>query len=83
MKKIFPKTIIGLSDHTGDLLSSTIALSFGAKIIEKHFVTKMNLKGPDISSSIDQNQLKELINLSNRIPIQIKGNKNKLLKEEE
>ena len=83
LKKIFPKTIIGLSDHTGDLLSSTIALSFGAKIIEKHFVSKMNLKGPDISSSIDQNQLKELINLSNRIPIQIKGNKNKLLKEEE
>ena len=35
----------------------------------------MNLKGPDISSSIDQNQLKELINLSNRIPIQLKATK--------
>ena len=83
LKCHFPKTIIGLSDHTGDLLSSIVALSLGAKIIEKHFVSKKNMQGPDISSSIDQKQLKELINISNRVPNQIKGNKNNLLKEEE
>ena len=82
LKNSFPNTVIGLSDHTGDLLSSIIGLSLGAKIIEKHFVNKKNLKGPDISSSIDQNQLKNLINTSKRISNQILGNKDLLLREE-
>ena len=83
LKKSFPNTVVGLSDHTGDLLSSIIALSLGAKIIEKHFVNKKNLKGPDISSSIDQKQLKSLISTSKRIVTQMSGNKDALLKEEE
>lgn len=83
LQKIFPKTLIGLSDHTGDLLSSIIAMSLGAKIIEKHFVVNKNIKGPDISSSIDEKELKELIITSKRIMIQKKGNKSKLLKQEE
>ena len=80
LTKKFPNTYIGLSDHTGDLLSSYLALSMGAKIIEKHFVHK-KIKGPDISSSIDEKQLKELIYNSKRVNLQMKGNKNSLLKE--
>ena len=83
LKKIFPDTVIGLSDHTGDILSSIVGLSLGAKIIEKHFVHNKKIRGPDISSSIDENQLKKLIINSKRISKQIKGNKNHLLKEEE
>jgi len=83
LKNIFPKTIIGLSDHTGDLLSSIIALSLGANIIEKHFVNKKNLKGPDITSSIDEYQLKKLIIDSKRVKHQLDGNKNNLIKQED
>jgi N-acetylneuraminate synthase len=83
LQKEFPKTIIGLSDHTGDPLSAIIGISLGAKIIEKHFIINKNIKGPDISSSINEKQLKELIINSKRITPQMNGNKNKLLDQEE
>ena len=83
LQKKFPKIVIGLSDHTGDLLSSITAISLGAKIIEKHFIANKNIKGPDISSSINEDQLKELIINSKRIITQMKGDKHKLLKQEE
>ena len=73
---------IGLSDHTSDLLSSIVGLTLGASIIEKHFVHNKKIIGPDISSSIDENQLRELINFSKRIPVQLKGNKNLLQNEQ-
>lgn len=83
LKKFFPKKVIGLSDHTGDLLSSIVGLTLGANIIEKHFVNnKSQIKGPDISSSIDEYQLKELIDFSKRVKKQIRGNKD-ILKNEE
>ena len=36
----------------------------GARIIEKHFTSKRNWKGPDIPISIDPLELKNLINFS-------------------
>ena len=65
------------------LLSSIVGLTLGANIIEKHFVNnKSQIKGPDISSSIDEYQLKELIDFSKRVKKQIRGNKD-ILKNEE
>ena len=55
------------------LLSSIIALS-GVNIIEKHFVNKKS-KGPDITSSIDEYQLKKLILDSKRVKHQLDGTK--------
>ncbi len=75
MKKKFPNIPIGLSDHTSDLLSSIIGISLGAKIIEKHFVHNKSINGPDISASIDEKQLKNLIETSLRIKKQMKGSK--------
>ncbi len=78
----FPNIQIGLSDHTQSNISAIGAISLGATIIEKHFVDKKTRKGPDISSSMDENQLKDLIKDSEIIFRQIKGDKN-LLKEEQ
>jgi sialic acid synthase SpsE len=61
LKKHFPKAVIGLSDHTSNIYSSLGAISLGASIIEKHFVDSKKIKGPDISASMDKNELKELI----------------------
>ena len=47
------------------------------------FITNKNIQGPDISSSINEDQLKELIINSKRIITQMKGDKHKLLKQEE
>ncbi len=82
LKKKFPNIQIGLSDHTQSNISAIGAISLGATIIEKHFVDKKSRLGPDISSSMDETQLKTLIGDSKIIFNQIKGEKN-LLKEEQ
>ena len=43
-KKIFPKKIIGYSDHTSSDLACLTSIFFGAKIIEKHLSVKFNVK---------------------------------------
>ena len=82
IKKRFPNIQVGLSDHTQSNTSSIGAISLGASIIEKHFVDKKTRKGPDISSSMDEKQLKSLIIDSKIIYQQLKGYKN-LLEEEQ
>ena len=51
---------VGLSDHTLDNLSSMVAASLGAVMIEKHFTTDRNLPGVDQSISIEPQELKKL-----------------------
>lgn len=76
LKKHFPNAVIGLSDHTPDNYTSFAAIALGASIIEKHFVDSKKIrKGPDISASIDENQLKELINGSKKIFNALPGKK--------
>ena len=82
LKKNFPNLVIGLSDHTETNHSSIGAVALGACIIEKHFVDKKSRKGPDIKSSIDEKNLKELIKGCNIVFLQRGGEKN-LLKEEQ
>ena len=82
LKKKFPNLVIGLSDHTETNHSSIGAVALGACIIEKHFVDKKSRKGPDIKSSIDEKNLKELIKGCNIVFLQRGGEKN-LLKEEQ
>lgn len=83
LKKKFPKAIIGLSDHTKDNFCSYAALGLGAKIIEKHFIDHKQRKGPDISASMDTNQLKDLLKASKTIndALKFKGKK-EITKEE-
>ena len=81
MKNIFKKNIIGYSDHTVGLYASFSALSLGALIIEKHYVDTHSRKGPDVSCSMDKNQLKELIFVSKLIKSSLKGKKTPLKEE--
>jgi N-acetylneuraminate synthase len=52
---------IGLSDHSIGNYTSFGAVALGASIIEKHFTSNPNWKGPDILVSITPNELKDLI----------------------
>ncbi len=60
-KKLFPKAILGLSDHT--LGHSTVmgAITLGARIIEKHFTLDNNSNGPDHKFSMNPLTWKEMI----------------------
>lgn len=82
LKKNFKDAVIGLSDHTDSNFSSYGALALGASIIEKHFVDDKLKKGPDISSSMNPDDLKNLIEGSKVISRARKHGKKEGLKEE-
>ncbi len=82
LKKNFPKAVIGLSDHTPDNFTSFAAIALGASIIEKHFVDSKKIRtGPDISASIDEKQLKELIIGSKKVFSALPGSKKPVKQE--
>jgi N-acetylneuraminate synthase len=82
-KKNFKKAVvIGYSDHAEGIEVAAIALSLGAKIIEKHFVLSKKDKGPDVKSSMNPMELKKLILIANNIKNLVVKNK-KINKEED
>ena len=82
LRQKFKNNIIGLSDHSSSNYSCFGAIALGASIIEKHFTDTFKRSGPDISCSVDEIGLKELIKGCNIISKQRFGDKN-LLKEEQ
>ncbi len=67
---------VGFSDHAIGLTASTVALSVGAVVIERHFTLDRFMEGPDHILSSDPQEFKELVRLSRTIP-QILGKKQK------
>lgn len=57
----FPGTIIGHSDHSQTNFTSVIAVSYGAKIIEKHITLSTLISGPDKDVSISIEQMQDLV----------------------
>ena len=52
---------IGYSDHTSGIEAPVIAVSLGAKIIEKHLTLNKKSIGPDHAASIEPNIFKEMV----------------------
>ena len=57
----FPEIIIGHSDHSQTKFTSVIAVSYGAKIIEKHISLSNLISGPDKDVSISIEKMKDLV----------------------
>ncbi len=74
--------IAGLSDHTSSIYTSIGAIALGAKIIEKHFTLNKKSKGPDHASSLEPNELKDLVDGCNAVFYASKNNKKIIHKEE-
>jgi len=55
------KTVVGLSDHTLGTTVPVGAVTFGARIIEKHFILDRSLGGPDSVFSLEPLELKEMV----------------------
>ena len=53
--------IPGLSDHTLGNVAPVVAVSLGAKIIEKHLILDKKIGGPDSSFSLDEKEFKEMV----------------------
>ena len=51
---------VGVSDHTMGDIVSIVAVSLGAKIIEKHFILDRKLGGPDSAFSMEPQEFKKM-----------------------
>ena len=70
-----------MSDHSKTIYPCIGAIALGASIIEKHFVDNKNRVRPDISASMDGNELKNLMLAVNEVHL-AKGNYKGPVKEE-
>lgn len=81
LRDAFPDAVLGLSDHTASNYTCLGAVALGASILERHFTDSMSRPGPDISSSMDPNSLKSLIEGSKIIYSARGGTKNPIAAE--
>lgn len=51
----------GLSDHTTGIIAPIVATSFGARIIEKHFILDRSIGGPDASFSLNEQEFSQMV----------------------
>ncbi|MFK8006482.1 MAG: N-acetylneuraminate synthase family protein [Saprospiraceae bacterium] len=61
LKKRYPNQKIGLSEHTGQKATGLAAVALGAEILEFHTIFDRRIFGPDASSSLTIDEVKELV----------------------
>ena len=54
------KVEVGFSDHTYGFLAPIVAVTLGAKVIEKHFILDKSIGGPDADFSLDVSEFTEM-----------------------
>ncbi|MEM9681305.1 MAG: N-acetylneuraminate synthase family protein [Bacteroidota bacterium] len=61
LKKRYPNATIGLSEHTGKIYSCLAATALGAKALEFHAVFDRRMFGPDATSSLNIDEIRQLV----------------------
>lgn len=67
LRQAFDTDLVGFSDHSAEMTMALSALALGSVIVEKHFTDSKDRIGPDISSSMDASELRNLIRWSKEI----------------
>jgi pseudaminic acid synthase len=52
---------VGFSDHTLGIVAPIVAVSLGAKVIEKHFILDKSIGGADASFSLDKDEFEQMV----------------------
>ena len=52
---------VGYSDHTTDVITPALSISYGAEVIEKHFTIDKNLPGRDNNFALDQKEFSLMV----------------------
>lgn len=74
--------ITGLSDHTMGITAPIVAVTLGAKVIEKHFIIDRSIGGPDASFSLNEKEFAEMV-IAIREAEKLKGTINYYLSEKQ
>lgn len=61
LSSLYPDIIWGFSDHSQGPLAATLAVTMGAKIIEKHFTLDHEMAGPDHWFSMDVTEMSQMV----------------------
>jgi len=52
---------VGLSDHTPGIVAPIVAVTMGARVIEKHLILNKSFGGTDTSFSLDEKEFSEMV----------------------
>ena len=52
---------VGLSDHTMGIVAPIVAVTLGARVIEKHFILNKSVGGPDAAFSLDEKEFTQMV----------------------
>lgn len=52
---------VGYSDHSSSVITPSVAVGLGCKVVEKHFTLSKNLVGPDHKASLEPHDLYKMI----------------------
>ncbi len=63
-KRMYPNTVLGLSDHTPGHATVLGSVALGARVIEKHFTNDNNQVGPDHAFAMNPNTWREMVDRS-------------------
>ena len=61
LKQRYPFAKVGLSEHTGEIYAGIAATALGAELLEFHAVFDKRMFGPDTTSSLEVDQIAELV----------------------
>lgn len=65
----WPEMVLGLSDHTPGHSAVLGAVSFGARVIEKHFTDDNKRVGPDHSFALDPSAWREMVDRTRELEL--------------
>lgn len=75
MMAAFPGIPVGLSDHTLTNTACIAAVTLGASIVERHFTDTKGRTGPDVVCSMDEEELKDLLQAVRDVKLMMGGKK--------
>lgn len=80
--KLFPRVVLGLSDHTPGFVTVLGAVALGAKAIEKHFTDDTRRKGPDHVFSMDPSSWSEMVSRTRELEMALGTGEKRPMKNE-
>lgn len=81
-RELYPKMVLGLSDHTPGHATVLGAIALGGRIIEKHFTDDVLREGPDHAFSMDYEAWREMVDRARELEAAL-GGKTKRVEDNE
>ncbi len=81
-RKLFPRVILGLSDHTFGHTAVLGAVTLGARVIEKHFTDNNKRLGPDHYFAMNPKTWKKMVDITRELELALGDGVKKVEKNE-